>query len=71
MLYSFSPPADVDVAHVADVFHVKIGIIGTVLNTLVILFWATLLLLLVAIVGAVGSAFSGHPAITAEAGPLL
>lgn len=48
------------------------GIIGTVLNTLVVLFWATLVLLLVAIAGAIGSALGGHHAgATALPGPML
>jgi hypothetical protein len=47
------------------------GIIGTVLSTLVILFWTTLLLLLLAILGAVGSALGGHTAAVTVPGPLL
>lgn len=46
------------------------GIIGTVLSTLVILFWATVLLVIIAIAGAVGAAVSQAPGAVLP-GPVL
>lgn len=47
------------------------GIIGTVLGTLVILFWTTLILAIMAVVGAIGAAVGQSFPLALQPGPLL